>query len=170
MRHLSSSASVAIPIALSALLSAQAPELNVKLGLWEMTMTMEAAGIMPPVDVTKQTAHDQALAQAAIRAIAGMPAMTMKQCMTRENLQQNRYTADRPGTTCTSKVTKATSTTVDMTQACTGTNPSTNEIHVEATSPTKVKITGKQTSGQRGAPVTFTINGKWLSADCGDVK
>jgi hypothetical protein len=56
-----------------------------------------------------------------------------------------------------------------MTQTCTGANASVSEVHIEATSPTAMKMTAKQTSG-RGAPASVTMTGKWVSDNCGDVK
>ena len=172
MKRLVSSSCLLLSIGLSGLLVAQTPELNAKLGLWEMTMTMEMSGMPPGVDTSKMTPEQIAQAQAMMRGRGPMPPMTMKQCLTKEKLQNHNYTPDRPGTTCTSKVTKTTSTSVDMVQTCTGANPSTNEMHVEATSPTTMKMTAKQTSGRNGGggPITVTMNGKWLQADCGDVK
>ena len=58
---------------------------------------------------------------------------------------------------------------MDMVMTCTGTEPSTSDLHMEAVSPTSMKQTMKMTSG-RGAGTSVTITGKWLSADCGDIK
>jgi hypothetical protein len=39
----------------TAVLLAQAPSLDVKMGLWEMSMTSNAGGQMPAVDTSKMT-------------------------------------------------------------------------------------------------------------------
>ena len=154
--------------AAGALVAAQATPLNVKLGLWEITMNMDMGAAPPGVDTSKMTPEQQQQ-MAAIMRSRGMPAMTQKTCMTREKLAENRLTADREGTTCRSTVVKATATAIDLNQVCTGAAPSTSEIHVEAPTPTSMKTTMKPTSG-RGAGMTVTMTSKWLQTDCGDIK
>jgi hypothetical protein len=48
----------------------------------------------------------------------------------------------------------------------------TGQMHIEALSPTSIKGTIKSSGAEQGATMTATINmtGKWLGADCGDVK
>lgn len=73
MRNVGRLVSVAFVVILGAGLIAQTPELNVKLGLWEMTMTM---------------------------AMSGMPPMTMKNCMTKEKLQEHTMNGKWPTADC----------------------------------------------------------------------
>jgi Protein of unknown function (DUF3617) len=155
------------------LLAAQTPTLNVKLGLWEMTMTMDMSGMMAGMDMSKMTPEQQAAMASMMRGRGGaMPAIQMKTCMTPEKVSRGAVAPDRPGTTCTSKIVKATATAMDYSETCTGQMPSTSEMHVEATSPTSVKLTGKTTTTMRGQPqtATVTIVGTWLADACGDVK
>jgi hypothetical protein len=148
--------------------AAQSPELNVKLGLWEMTMNFDMPGAPPGMDTSKMTPEQIAQVQAMMRGRAMAPS-TVKTCMTKEKLADHKYTSDRAGQTCKQTVTKSTATALDVTQVCTGTQATTSDMHIEALSPTSIKIVNKMTSG-RGGPMTATINGKWIGADCGDVK
>jgi len=160
-------------VGFAGLLAAQKPTLNVKLGLWDMSMTIDMSGMMAGVDMSKMTPEQQAAMASMMRGRGGtMPAIQTKTCMTQEKLDQGAVAPERPGTTCTTKIVKATSTSMDYSQTCTGQVPSTSEMHVEATSPTSVKLTGKTTTAMRGQPqtATVTIVGTWLADACGDVK
>ena len=155
----------------SSLILAQAPPpLNIKLGLWEMTMTMDMGAAPPGVDTSKMTPEQIAQMRSMMRGRgASMPPVVNKSCMTRAKLAEYRLTTDRDGTTCTSTLVKGTATSMDLKQVCTGTNPSTSDIHVDAPSQTDMKMTMKPTSG-RGAGMTITMASKWLQADCGEIK
>jgi len=167
---------LALSVAMAGGLLAQAsPMLNVKLGLWEMTSTIDMSGAMGGVDTSKMTPDQQAMIAGMMRG--SMAPTVTKQCMTKEKVSEANFDKPRPGETCTHKVTKSSATVTDVTENCKGDSgdTSTAEMHIEATSSTTVKITGKSTGtmGSRGrgpSTVTFTINGKWLATDCGDVK
>src|SRR5262245_13609468 len=109
-------------VALVAVLGAQTPALNVKLGLWDMTMTIDMSGMMAGMTPEQQA---QAAAMMRGRSMA-MPPMQMKTCMTADKLRDAHVAPERPGQTCTSKIIKATSTLMDYTETCTGTVPSTS--------------------------------------------
>ena len=156
---------VALATGLAGYVAGQSPELNVKLGLWEMTMTVD----MPAMDTSKMTPEQQAQIAAMMRGRAGMAAVVTKSCITKEKLADHKYAEDRPGQTCKRTVTKATPTTLDITQVCTGAMASTSDMHLEALSTTSIKITATQTSG-RGGQAIATMTGKWVGADCGDIK
>lgn len=153
---------------LSASALAQAPALNVKTGLWDMSFVADMTAAAQTADLSKMTPAQRAQWDAMMKT-RGMVPMSFKNCLTREKLAEHRFTADRAGQTCRQTVTRSTATTLDINQVCTGTQPSTNEIHVEAVSPTDIKVLVKQVAG-RGSPLTVTMTGKWLAADCGDVK
>jgi hypothetical protein len=152
-------------------LVAQTPTPNVRLGLWEMSMTVDMGGAMSGIDMSKMTPEQQAMAGAMMRG-RGMAPMQMKTCMTAEKLAKAGVVPDRPGQTCTSKVLKSSATTLDYIQTCTGSMPSTSEMHVEAASPTSITVTGKTTTTMRGQAQTATLSmtGKWVGQACGDVK
>ena len=158
---------VALALGAAVVLAAQAP-LNVKPGLWEMSMQVEMAGGVPPgVDTSKMTPQQKAQMEAMMKGRgigAGTPIVTQS-CVTKEDLDQNRLQKDPPNSSCTTKVTKSTATMTDMIQTCTGVAEGTREMHVEAPSPTSMKMVAKSTAG-RGAGMTVTLTGKWLSDKC----
>jgi hypothetical protein len=160
-----------VPVALAlgavVVLGAQTP-LNVKPGLWEMTVNVDMPGGVPPgVDTSKMTPQQKAQMDAIMKGRglgAGKPTVTQS-CVTKEDLAQNRMQQDPPNSSCTTKVTKSTATMTDMIQTCTGAAEGTREMHVEAPSPTSMKMVAKSTAG-RGAGMTLTMTGKWLSDKC----
>lgn len=162
----------------TAALAQGSPMLNIKLGLWEMTTTMSLAGGAPPsIDTSKMTAEQQAMVAGMMQSKGmAMPPTVAKNCMTKEKLAEHKFMTDRPGQKCQQEVTKSTPATLDMTQNCTIEQPpgqTHSEIHVEAPSQTSLKITGNLTStaiGRGSQTMSVSATGKWLSADCGDVK
>jgi hypothetical protein len=130
-------------------LGAQASDtsrLNLHLGLWEATMSLDVASVRPT-----QT----------------------KTCVTAEKLQRAFLAPEQPGRNCMSKIINATSTMMDYSETCTGPMPSTSEVHVEAPSPTRLTITAKTTgTTARGRPLTGTVTviGTWVAEACGNVK
>ena len=159
-------AALVIAAGLSALVLAQTPNMNVKLGLWEMTMSLDM-GPAGGIDTSKMPPEQRAQVEAMMKG-RGMAPMVIKNCMTKEKLAEQKFTTDRPGQTCTQKVTKATATTLDMVQTCTGDQPMTSEIHIEMVTPASMKMVAKQIGGR--GPATVTMTGKWISENCGEVK
>jgi hypothetical protein len=168
----------AAALSLAAVVSAQSPLLDVKLGLWEITMKTNmggaAAAQMPKMsdeDLAKLPPATRAQIENAMKAASGAP-MTIKQCMTKEKLEKNALGAQqRANQNCTQTVTKNTKTVMEANVVCT--NPaSTGSVHMEATSTTSYQGTVHSKSTERGREmeVTMEMSGKWVGADCGDVK
>jgi hypothetical protein len=161
-------------------LAAQAPATNLKLGLWDLTITLDMPG-MPGMDMSGMSEAEKAQMAAIMRGrgmamAGGMPTMTMKTCMTADKVAKGQMAPPRPGQECTSKVTKSSATTLDYIETCTGAQNTTSEMHLEASSPTSMKMTGKTTTSARGRgrgqaeTATVTITGTWVADACGDVK
>jgi hypothetical protein len=149
------------------------PALDIKFGLWELAIDMGASGGMPPgVDVSKMTPEQQAMMAQAMRGRGMAPGggMAIKMCMTKEKLANGQVRQSRPGQECKDKVNKSTSTTLDITETCTSNSQppvvTTSDLHVEAISPTSVKMTAKASD----QPMIVNMTGKWLAAECGDIK
>jgi hypothetical protein len=148
------------------------PALNIKFGLWEMAIDMPG-GMPPGIDLSKMTPEQQAAMAQAMRGRGMTPGagMAVKVCMTKEKLANGQMRQNRPGQDCKDKVNKSTATTLDITETCTSsTQPpvvTTSELHVEAVSPTSVKMTAQQTGSQ---PMVVNMTGKWVAAECGDIK
>ena len=150
-------------------LSAQKSPLNIKPGLWEMSVQLDMAGAMPPgIDVSKMPPEQKAKFEALMAAQKNTPHV-VKSCVTQEEI--DKYEVNEAGNdpSCKTAVTKNSPTLVEMTQTCSGPAAGTRETRIEAPTPTAMKVVSKATSG-RGAGTTVNMNGKWLGADCGDTK
>jgi hypothetical protein len=104
--------------------------------------------------------------------VAGGAPMTVKQCMTKEKLEKNAFGSPQRGNqNCTNTVTKNTKTVMEANVVCTS-PPSTGSVHIEATSSTSYTghVVSKSTQRGKEMEVTMDMTGKWLGADCGDVK
>jgi hypothetical protein len=158
----------------AAALAQGSPALNIKFGLWELAVDMGGPGGLPPgIDLSKMTPEQQAAMAQAMRGRGMTPGagMAVKMCMTKEKLANGQMRQNRPGQDCKDKVNKSTTTTLDITETCTSTTQppvvTTSELHVEAVSPTNVKMTAQQTGSQ---PMVVNMTGKWVAAECGDIK
>lgn len=167
--------SLALSLVVTVILAAQTTT-NVKLGLWEMTVDIGMGAGMRGVDMSGMSDAEKAQVAAMMRGrgmgMPGMGPMTLKTCMTADKLARGRVAPERPGQECTSKIIKSSATSMDYTEVCTGTPATTSEMHLEASSPTSIRMTGKTTTSGRGQPevTTVTVTGKWVADACGDVK
>ncbi|HEV3140465.1 MAG TPA: DUF3617 domain-containing protein, partial [Vicinamibacterales bacterium] len=164
-------------LSLTAAIAAQAPMMDVKLGLWEITTKTNMGGASPPAmpkmsdeDLAKIPPAQRAQIEAMMKGAAGAP-MTLKSCLTKEKYEKGLAMQQRPNQNCTQTITNNTRTSMDASVVCTQ-PASTSTVHMEATSPTSYTGVVKSKSTQRGREMDITIemSGKWLGADCGDVK
>jgi hypothetical protein len=159
---------------LTALLAAQAPKMNVKMGLWEMTSTMQMGGDMPGMpDTSKMTPEQQAQVKAAMAAMAKGMTNTTKSCLTKEKFENGELMADKEHN-CKHTVLTNNATAYDVKVECTENAKTTTNgtYHFEAPTPETVrgKIDATSVSDGKTMKVAGTITGKWLGADCGDIK
>ena len=170
--------SLALGLVVTAVLAAQTSTTNVKLGLWEMTVDIGMGAAMRGVDMSGMSDAEKAQLAAIMRgrgmSMPGAGPMSLKTCMTADKLARGRMAPERPGQECTSKIVKSSATAMDYTEVCTGTPATTSEMHLEASSPTSIRMTGKTTTTTRGRGqpevTSITITGKWVADACGDVK
>jgi hypothetical protein len=150
---------------------AQAPALNVRMGLWEVSSTVKMTGEMPGMDTSNMTPEQKAAMAAAMQNMMARPTIT-KTCMTKAKFDQKEFLADMPGDQCKQVLTTNTATVLDAKVTCTGSRPMTATAHFEAQSPATFTGSVKSTTTDSGKSmdVDMTMAGKWLSADCGDVK
>ncbi len=137
---------------LTAVLAAQTPALDLKLGLWEQTTIMKMEG-MP----------------------AGMGAqpMTERTCLTKEDLSNDSFMMqDQGDMKCKRTITANTRTTFAADIACTGPREVKGKLSVSATSSEAFTATMTMASSQGGRAVnmTMTTTGKFVGAACGNVK
>jgi hypothetical protein len=149
----------------------QAPVLDVRMGLWEMTNTIDFGGQMPGMDTSKMTPQQQAQMAAAMRGMMTPRTNTVKSCITREDFDRKNFISEQDKN-CKQTFTKNTKTLLEGTIACTGERAMSGTLHIEAPTPTAFSGNMKSTSTERGRTMTMnlTMAGKWLAAQCGDVK
>jgi hypothetical protein len=161
-------------VLLGAVVLAQKPALNLKLGLWELTSISQVGGQLPAVDTSKMTPEQKANFEAAMKsAVMGAHTDVMKSCITQEKADKaNFMMTDKDADSCKQTVSTNTPTRLDATVTCTGEHPGTRQVHIEALSSTAFNGTMKFTDTQKGRTMTVdaTMTGKWLAADCGTVK
>jgi uncharacterized protein DUF3617 len=166
--------SVLLSIALTAVLGAQKPALNVNMGLWEITTISNVGGQAPAFDTSKMTPEQKARMEAAMQKMMGEHTTVAKTCMTKEKFDKSNFMnpKDEPGTVCKETITTNTATTLDGNEVCTGEHAKTMQMHMEAQSPTSWNGNSKlsTTSNGRTTTVTAMLTAKWLGADCGDRK
>lgn len=168
-------ASIASAIVLSSALPALSTELpNMKLGLWEMTWSVQTNGKLPTVDLSKVPAAQQAIAQSMMKnalAQMGKP-HTYKTCIGEEQLKKGASFDFNKDPSCTTTVLKSSSTELQVKQVCTGKNPRTVSVEYKAATPESVSGTAHvdvSTSGNAIA-ADSKMSGKWLADDCGKLK
>jgi hypothetical protein len=151
---------------------AQAPALNVRMGLWEVTSTIKIGGDMPGIDTSKMTPQQRAQMEAAMQQMMGTHTAVTKSCMTKDKFNAADFMGNNDDKNCKQQITTNTATALEATVSCTGEHPMTATMHIDAVSQTAVKATFKSTNTEQGK--TMNVNGdlagKWLAADCGDVK
>jgi Protein of unknown function (DUF3617) len=160
-------------IGLSAVLAAQAPALDVKLGLWENTIVTNLGGA-PPVDTSKMTAEQAAKIAAARKGLMGERTTTDKSCVKKEDLAKDSFMLpNESGMTCTRAIATNTRTAYVADVTCTGEREMKGQISIE-TSAGGTAFTGSMkmatTAQGRTMNVAMKMSGKYLGADCGTVK
>jgi hypothetical protein len=175
MRSICLSSCVAI-IAASVAFVGAAPQaartaLNVKLGLWEMTTSVQMSGMPAPEPSGKMTPEEKARLDAAMKGAAAAAATphTTRTCLTREKLDKSLFQDSQQS--CKQTMITNTATVNAFKFECTGQPPSTGEFHFEALTPESVKGTGTFTmTGSTRMTSRMTMTAKWIGESCGDVK
>jgi hypothetical protein len=148
--------------------------LNVKEGLWEMTVTHSMTG-MPatpniPPDALAKMPPDQ---RARIEAMVNGTPDVRKECITKEKLEKHSaFSANRGD--CARTVVSSTGSKLEVKFHCAEKQSSSDgTLVVEAIGSDNVKSTMHSvtnTSSGRTMNMDFTISSKYLGPDCGDVK
>ncbi|MGA3090760.1 MAG: DUF3617 domain-containing protein [Terriglobales bacterium] len=150
--------------------------LNVKLGLWEVTVThsmtgMPAAPSLPPDALAKMPPEQRARIEAMM---GGKPSTDVrKECVTREKLEQHSAFSNNRGD-CARTVVSSTGRKTEVKFHCEEKqSTSDGNFLIEAVDSDTVKGTMHMVSNSNsGHNVTMdlTISSKYIGAECGDVK
>jgi hypothetical protein len=168
-----SATSAALLVALSAVLMAQAPALDVKFGLWENTIAMTMEGLPPGIDTSKMTPAQIAQMTAGMSAAMSKP-VVQKTCMTKEAMASDAFMlSEQPGMKCTREIKTNTRTSYVADVTCTGLQQMKGSVNIESSGGgTAFKGSAKMASTANGKTtnVSMAMTGKYLGAACGDVK
>jgi hypothetical protein len=148
---------------------------NIKPGLWEVTTTPQMTGQMPfsEADLAKMKPEQRARMEAAIKSQMAKPRVH-KDCMTPEKIAKGFDIDRKEDASCKRKVVSSSPNELTLHDECNRESQKTvSDVHFEVKGGTqmsgKVNIVSTSSSGK-----TFTVNatvqGKWLSSSCGDVK
>ncbi len=161
--------------ALVVLAGDQVQPLNVKPGLWEMTMTTATTG-RPPIPesaLSKMTPEQKAKLEAMMKGMAsGTPrTSTHKNCVTKEQLAKDPFSGEKSD--CTRTVLKSTGSTMDIREVCTNEGVKSDmTIQIEALNSENVKGSSHVTAGggERSMNISTSFTGKWIGPSCTEKK
>jgi Protein of unknown function (DUF3617) len=147
--------------------------LNVKEGLWEMTVTHSMTGMpaIPPDTLAKMTPEQRARMEAMMKG--GAKTDVRKECITKEKLEkQSAFSDDRKE--CTRTVLNSTSSKLEMKIHCKGEEQGSMDgtLLVEAIGSDNVKGKMQAVTNANGKTMNmnFTFSSRYLGPACGDVK
>jgi hypothetical protein len=158
--------------------AADVPQLNVKLGLWEIATHPQVNGSLPITDdqlaklPPDQRAKFEAEMQAAVAR--GAQPRVFKECMTAEKRSRGFDAgSDQSKTNC--KVTLVTNTANEFEshrECVTEDGKQSTSVHFQVVSADHVSgtVNALISHGSKIMTVNSTMEGKWLGADCGSVK
>jgi len=145
--------------------------LNVKLGLWETSVTVNSSGAppIPPEALAKMSPEQRARMEERLK---GAHSSTQKSCLTKEKLEKG-LAFEEKRQNCKRTIVSSSSTHMEMQFDCTTERmkiSGTGKVDVE--NPESMKGTFHMTAtSERGAmETTSNISGKWIGAACGDVE
>jgi len=149
--------------------------LNVKEGLWEMTVTHSMSGMpaMPdiPPDVLAKMPPDQRARMEAM--MKGGPSTDVrKECITKEKIEKNSAFSNNRGD-CTRTVVNSTGSKLEVKIHCEEKQASTDgTLVLETVGSDHVKGTMQSATNANGHTMNmnFTFSSKYLGPTCGDVK
>ena len=140
-----------------------------------MTSDSERSGALPiPAETLERLTREQrARLEATMQQSMGPRHGVTKHCVTQADLDKGfEGMSDMGRGQCTRTVTERSATVRAGIFTCTGAEPSSGSYRFEATSAEAVIGRWNATIGDGGKSMNMkaAIQGKWLGADCGDVK
>jgi len=149
--------------------------LDIKMGLWETSMTHSAAGMsqmpqIPPEALAKLTPEQRARMEEMMKSRSG--ATTVKSCITKEKLEKNlAFRDDRPQ--CTRTLVSSSSSGFEMKMHCgekDSTSDGTFKLDVINSESVKGAFHMVVSGGDHSMNIDNTFTGRYLGPACGDVK
>jgi hypothetical protein len=158
--------------------AADVPQLNVKLGLWEIATHPQVSGNLPITDeqLAKLPPDQRAKFEAAMQAAIarGAQPRIFKECMTAEKRAHGFEAGSDPSkTNCQVTLVTNTSNEFESHRECvTDDGKQSTSVHFRVVSSDHVAgtVNALISHGGKTMTVNSTMEGKWLGADCGAVK
>jgi len=151
--------------------------LDVKLGLWEASITSQSTGTPPiPEDLlARLTPEQRAKMEAALAARQGRGPQTRvhRSCLTSDDLREMLDLDNGNLAACKRTVIRSSSTEEEVHFECdNGRTKRSGDVHAVALSPESVKGTSQVSfgDGTHTMDVKFSFTSRWLGAACGDLK
>ena len=149
--------------------------LNVKEGLWEMTVTHSMSGMpampdIPPDVLAKMPPEQRACMEAMMKG--GPSTDVRKECITKEKIEKNSAFSNNRGD-CTRTVVNSTGSKLEVKIHCEEKQASTDgTLVLETAGSDHVKGTMQSATNANGHTMNmnFTFSSKYLGPACGDVK
>ena len=141
------------------------PTLAINPGLWEYT----PAATPLPADVLAALPPDQ---RAKAAALAKLAPRAYKMCITPQQIKDGPKLAQRAMPGCQRTVVASSPTLLELRDQCSGAMTGTITVRIAAPAPDTLRVTSDAEMSQSGQTHSMkqTLAGKWLGADCGDVK
>jgi len=162
--------------ALSTALAADTPQMNMKLGLWEITVQPQMSGVPPLSDAQLQNIPPDKRAQimAMMQSrMGGSSPHVVKECITPEKQARGFSAARGNAGNCQSTVVTNTGSEFEVHNECTdGDRKMSITTHVQSDGAGQMSgnVTSVITRGGQTMNVNATMKGRWLGASCGDIK
>jgi hypothetical protein len=162
----------------------KATPLNIKEGLWEMTVTHSMTGMptaaIPPETLAKMPPEQRARVEAAMkqRGMGGPATDVHKECVTKEKLEkqmafdENRKDKDKDqDKDCTRTIVNSTGSKLEMKFHCEQSSTD-GTLLLEAVTSDSVKGSMHSVTNSRGRTMNmdFTFSSRYVGPVCGDVK
>ena len=149
--------------------------LNLKEGLWEMTVTHSMSGMpatpnIPPEVLAQMPPEQRARIEAAMKG--GPSTDVRKECITKEKLDKHSAFSNNRGD-CTRTVVNSTGSKLEVKIHCEEKQSSTDgTLVLETVGSDRVKGTMQSVTNANGHTMNmnFTFSSKYLGPACGDVK
>jgi hypothetical protein len=157
--------------------AAEIPQLNVKLGLWEIATHPQVSGNLPITDeqLQKMPPEQRAKFEAAMQAALarGAQPRMFKECMTAEKRSRGFNAGTDQSKNCQTILVTNTPSEFESHRECsTEDGKQSTGVHFRIVSSDHVSGTVNTliSKGAKTMTVNSTMEGKWLGADCGGVK
>ena len=150
--------------------------LDVKLGLWQMTYTLDASGIpadsgIPPELLAKMSPDQRARTAAKLKAHAAQGPIlnTKRYCLTQERLDQAQFSRDE-SKTCQRTMSASSAKLQQFHEECDeGGTKRISDARFEALDGKTLKgMVQVRAAGKTTLISNTEIAGKWIGTDCGD--